>query len=619
MSGTCTKGDNVKEKCEQICKKQKQKLIIDLNVNDEVKKMEEIREISQSRLEDNEFSSILGVHRQILESGYPNYLGCQIPVKSGINVSFFRNNLEDYDDKGISDLLEFGAPVGFEGEFSKSSVVDINNHKGARDFEEDVWKYLRKEASYGAILGPFDQNPFSCNCKVSPLNTVAKKGTSERRVILDLSFPIGDSVNDFISKEIYLGEKINLTYPKVDDLVGIIKDKGKNCLVFKKDLKRAYRQIPLDPGDLHLVGFQFQGKLFVDRVLPMGLRSSSQICQRVTKAVVFMYLKMGFMAVNYLDDFGGAENAEHATEAYEKLGKLLEACGLEESKEKSVKPTSRMEFLGITVDTQKLTLEVTPERVEEISLLVESWLRKKKASLRDLQSLLGKLHFVATCVRPGRIFVSRLLNWLRQAFPSNHVGSGHRIFRSIPAEVHKDLEWWYKFLRQYNGVSIMFLENWSIPDEFLSCDSCLDGFGAICGKQFFHSKFPLSITNDHLHINCLELLVVIIAVKIWAKKFKGKRLMIICDNEASVTVINSGSTKDKYMQKCLRELCFISAVHEFEVRAKHISTEENRLADYLSRWHMDKRYSDEFSSLVKIRNYQEIFIQDSDFEFLNNW
>jgi hypothetical protein len=57
-------------------------------------------------------------------------------------------------------------------------------------------------------------------------------------------------VNDFIAKDNYLGEIIQLSYPKVDDLVGIIKDKGANFLVFKKDLKRAYRQIPIDPGEM---------------------------------------------------------------------------------------------------------------------------------------------------------------------------------------------------------------------------------------------------------------------------------------------------------------------------------------------------------------------------------
>ncbi|VDH90882.1 Hypothetical predicted protein [Mytilus galloprovincialis] len=109
---------------------------------------------------------------------------------------------------------------------------------------------------------------------------------------------------------------------------------------------------------------------------------------------------MGYMVINYLDDFGGADTVDKADEAYIALGALLDSCGLEESKQKGVAPTTRMEFLGITVDTVKLTLEVTSDRVLEISLLVQAWLRKKKASLRELQSILGKLHFVSTCVRP---------------------------------------------------------------------------------------------------------------------------------------------------------------------------------------------------------------------------
>ena len=77
----------------------------------------------------------------------------------------------------------------------------------------------------------------------------------------------------------------------------------------------------LDPRDLHLVGFQWMGTLFYDKVLTMGLRSSPQIWQRVTTAVSYMYYKRGYMAVNY---FGGAETKEKANGAYELLGYLLE-------------------------------------------------------------------------------------------------------------------------------------------------------------------------------------------------------------------------------------------------------------------------------------------------------
>lgn len=613
------KGNAFINKCTHFCKKYKKDLLCDVNVDTLNIKINKVGLVAQDKLNDTEFKNTIEIHNQIVQSGYPNYLGCRIPVKSGINVDFFRENLIDYDDEIICEFLQFGAPIGYQGEMLNEGSSKVKNHKGATDFHDEILAYLLKEATYGAIIGPFDKNPFSCHFKISPLNSVYKKDSVERRVILDLSFPPGRSVNDFISKDVYLGERVQLSYPKVDDLVGIIKDKGGKCLVFKKDLKRAYRQIPIDPGDLHLVGFQWDNKLFADRVLPMGLRSSALICQRITTAVSFMFYKMGYMVINYLDDFGGADTVDKADEAYIALGALLDSCGLEESKQKGVAPTTRMEFLGITVDTVKLTLEVTSDRVLEISLLVQAWLRKKKASLRELQSILGKLHFVSTCVRPGRLFVSRLLNWLRSAFPSNVVGSGHKIYRKIPVEVQKDLLWWHRFLSSYNGISMMSLEDWSSPDEIFSSDACLEGFGAITSNQYFHAVFPSDITKDQLHINCLELLAIVVAVKIWGKTFCGKKILIFCDNEASVQVINSGSSKDAFMQTCLRELCFIQASFQFEVRARHILGVENRLADYLSRWHCSHKYRELFKSAISVDRYEEVPVLMSDFSFLNNW
>ena len=63
-----------------------------------------------------------------------------------------------------------------------------------------------------------------------------------------------------------------------------------------------------------------------------------------------------------------------------------------------------------------MTVEVTHERLREIKLLLATWLNKETASLKNIQSLLGKLNFVAACVRPGRIFVSRLIQWLKSLY-----------------------------------------------------------------------------------------------------------------------------------------------------------------------------------------------------------
>jgi hypothetical protein len=45
------------------------------------------------RLEDLDFKNIIEVHNKVVSSGYHNYDGCRIPVKSGINVDFFSKKL----------------------------------------------------------------------------------------------------------------------------------------------------------------------------------------------------------------------------------------------------------------------------------------------------------------------------------------------------------------------------------------------------------------------------------------------------------------------------------------------------------------------------------------------
>jgi hypothetical protein len=52
------------------------------------------------------------------------------------------------------------------------------------------------------------------------------------------------------------------------------------------------------------------------------------------------------------------------------------------------------------------------------------------------------------------------------------------------------------------------------------------------------------------------------------------------------------------MQNCLREICFYAANLQFEVKAKHISGENNRLPDYLSRWEIDKKNTGLYSKIV---------------------
>jgi len=93
-------------------------------------------------------------------------------------------------------------------------------------------------------------------------------------------------------------------------------------------------------------------------------------------------------------------------------------------------------------------------------------------------------------------------------------------------------------------------------------------------------------------IHHLELLVIMVAVHLWGHLWSGQRIQVFCDNEAVVTVLNSGCTKDPVLAQCLREIWFSTAQAQFESRAVHLTSEDNRVADYLSHWHLSATYRD---------------------------
>lgn len=101
---------------------------------------------------------------------------------------------------------------------------------------------------------------------------------------------------------------------------------------------------------------------------------------------------------------------------------------------------------------------------------------------------------------------------------------------------------------QFNGVAMMSGLEWSLPVELLASDVCLKGPGAVFGNKYFHYCFPEFILAQDLHINALELLVFIVALKAWGRHMRGRRMTIHCDNQAFVWVINSGRAKDLSMQ-----------------------------------------------------------------------
>lgn len=507
-------------------------------------------------------------------------------MQTNLKVDAWDAYLTDYSDSIVSRFLRYGWPVNYSK--SQLPTSTVMNHPSAIQFAEHVQHYIKTESKYQAIAGPFKQNPLHQDLVCSPLQTVPKRDSLTRRVVMDLSFPEGDSVNSGIPSDSYLQEPYKLRLPGIDRLCEFILQHGHGCLIYKKDLKRAYRQIPIDPKDYNLLGFQFNNAYYFDLRCPFGLRSSAMICQRTTSAVVYIFTNLhGYTADVYLDDFYGAERPERAQEAFIRLQELFDDLGLQCSIEKDCAPSTNMICLGIEVDTVDFCLRVPQNRINDLLDELSAWKSKKRYRIKELQSLLGKLSFVTACVPAGRIFMSRLLNNLRNI-------TSRSARHLVTQEMKQDINWWLEFLPKFNGVSLIKSPKWVYDDLNFTTDACLSGGGAICLDQCMHFTFTPEICEQAGHISALELFVIVVAARCWSSLLQHRRVLVSCDNQAAVDVINSGFTKDHFMQRCLRQLWWTSALHDFEIRATHIPGAHNSIADALSRWELEPRYRNIF-------------------------
>ena len=295
------------------------------------------------------------------------------------------------------------------------------------------------------------------------------------------------------------------------------------------------------------------------------------------------------------------------------LGDLLAALGLQESAEKSCPPATVIVCLGVQLDTNSFTLSVSPEQLCEIEQLLEHWLTKRTATKTALQSLVGKLVFISKCVRQSRVFIARILALLRNLrFNHQHA--------NLTAEFRKDIAWWRRFLREYNGVSMISTAQWTSHGEVFTTDACLTGCGGVCSDQCFHAVFPPFVSEQNLAISSLELLSIVVALKLWGPRWTGLRLTVRCDNEAAVTVLNTGRCRSSFMNSCLREICYFSARYEFEIRPVHVPGVSNQFADLLSRWgSCDSAAKEQFLRCAQRYHWQAVPVPDAIFQFYGSF
>ena len=176
---------------------------------------------------------------------------------------------------------------------------------------------------------------------------------------------------------------------------------------------------------------------------------------------------------------------------------------------------------------------------------------------------------------------------------------------SLTTEFRRDLAWFENFLTQSSDISIY---NHAVVRDTVELDACLTDLGAVCGNYVYHLKSDqgygnLIIVHAEHFVGILDL---------WLPVGQMK-LLIKCDNDEVVKVLNSGCTCDPFLGACERNIWFQAALWDVDDKYVHVLGSNNQTADLFSRWEFSADHYNKLSKLVENPlclnvSYQMLFI-----------
>ena len=199
---------------------------------------------------------------------------------------------------------------------------------------------------------------------------------------------------------------------------------------------------------------------------------------------------------------------------------------------------------------------------------------KRKVTVEQIQKLCGFLNFlcrsIVTCV--GLLQSVYMLTPVIRPW-------GHTILSRWHTKIKSDLHTWCTFLQHpsvYCRPFIDFTSFWTAEQIQMYSDARKNsrlGWGAICQNSWTYAMWnPEFIINENLSIEYLELFTVLVAVTNWIDRFSNKRIVLFCDNQSVVAMINSTTSSCQYCMVLIRKLVLHSMIHNVRVFARYISS-----------------------------------------------
>ena len=136
---------------------------------------------------------------------------------------------------------------------------------------------------------------------------------------------------------------------------------------------------------------------------------------------------------------------------------------------------------------------------------------------KELESLISILNHACKVIRPGRLFLRRMIDLLTVTRGSAARQPHHRI--RLNREFRADLAWWRTFAAVWNGVGLVPTEPTLADPEFASDASGAWGCGAWWRHRWFQLKWDERAAQ--LPIVIKEMLPIVIAAATWGHDWQG--------------------------------------------------------------------------------------------------
>lgn len=334
--------------------------------------------------------------------------------------------------------------------------------------------------------------------------------------------------------------------------------------VFSKiDLNKAYYQVPMAEEDIPKTAVITPFGLFEFLVMCFGLRNAAQTFQRLMDSI----LALPYVFV-YIDDIlvASASEEEHRVHL-EEVFRRLSQHGLTINPQKSEFCKTEVEFLGFLVDSQGI--KPLPGKVDQIADF------PRPTTKGHLRRFLGMINFYRRCL-PKAAEVQRLLHALIGNSKKND---------STPIEWTPEAEEAFVRCQQDIKDAVTLAHPSSDAELSLACDASNTAVGAVLQQREGEHWRPLgffsrALTSAQQRYSAYdrELTAIYCAVKHFRPLIEGRTFSIFTDHKPLVYSFYQKSETATPMR--IRYVNFIS---QFTSDIRHVSGEENKVADTLSR------------------------------------